>query len=379
MPSAEIIAIGSELLLGETLDTNTQFLLQNMRQMGIDVFRTLIIGDNAKRISVVIQEALERADIVITTGGLGPTIDDPTREAVSLAFGCELKYKDELWVQIQDYFSKMNRHASLNNKRQAYIPACGQAIANPVGTAPAFYVWQNGKFVVSLPGVPQEMKYLFSNCVVPLLLSAYTTSDYICMRILHSFGIGESSVDELVGKMEESANPTLGLSAKLGQIDLRITAKAPTQQAAEEMVDDFDHRLREKLGNAIFGVGEETLHSVVEKMLQNSTVQVRVLENNTAGKMREAIGSNLVMDTTLISSEAPEKEIHKFLESADTHSIFLVSSITSHRDEFIRTDIYGKHGDLLIHEYRSYNPLSFDEKQPILLGLNILRLILLQA
>ena len=154
MTSAEIIAIGTELLLGEIQDTNTHYLARTLRDDGIDLYRTTIVGDNLERIAQAIREATNRANIVITTGGLGPTVDDPTRQAVALAIGTGTEFRPELWDQIQARFKRFNRLATENNRRQAYIPSGAFAVENPVGTAPAFIVEKPGHVIISLPGVP---------------------------------------------------------------------------------------------------------------------------------------------------------------------------------------------------------------------------------
>jgi nicotinamide-nucleotide amidase len=160
MPTAEIITIGTEILLGEILDTNAQYLARALRDAGVDLYRKTTVGDNTRRIAQAIQQAQERCDIVITTGGLGPTVDDPTREAVALAVGVETEFRPELWEQIESRFRRFNRQPTENNKRQAYVPRGALAVENPVGTAPAFIVENGEQAIISLPGVPSEMKYL---------------------------------------------------------------------------------------------------------------------------------------------------------------------------------------------------------------------------
>ncbi|HJS18601.1 MAG TPA: competence/damage-inducible protein A, partial [Anaerolineales bacterium] len=171
MPSAEIITIGTEILLGEIVDTNTRYIARTLRGMGVDLYRTITIGDNVDRIATAIQHSMERAEIVITTGGLGPTVDDPTREAVAKAAGVELEFREDLWEQVVAIISRYGRKPSENQKRQAYVPKGSIGIPNPVGTAPCFIVENPplplGKglgvresVVISLPGVPNEMEHI---------------------------------------------------------------------------------------------------------------------------------------------------------------------------------------------------------------------------
>lgn len=269
MPVAEIIAIGTELLLGEIQDTNTHYLARALRDKGIDVFRATLVGDNAQRISTLIREASARADILITTGGLGPTVDDPTREAVALAMGVETQFDPALWGQIEARFARMGRTPTENNKRQAYLPVGAHAIENPVGTAPAFWAPIGGAMVFSLPGVPREMEFLLQNAVLPLLEERYRLRSTIQALVLHCAGVGESQVDEWIGDFETYANPTVGLAAHPGIIDIRITAKAGTQTEARQLIEPLADQIKKRVGSAIFGQDEDTLERKVIEALRS--------------------------------------------------------------------------------------------------------------
>src|SRR3990172_10571711 len=254
MPSAEIITIGTEILLGEIVDTNTRYIARLMRGLGVDLYRTTTIGDNVERIAEAIQNAIERADIVITTGGLGPTVDDPTREAVARAFDVETEFRQELWEQILEVVTRYGRVPSENQKRQAHVPKGAIAIKNKVGTAPAFIMEAlspltpgppphgGGEFsplpkgegmgvraVISLPGVPKEMEHLLHEAVIPYLQARYNLDQIIKVRLLHTAGAGEADIDESIGDFELLANPTVGLAAHSGIVDIRIAAKARTE------------------------------------------------------------------------------------------------------------------------------------------------------
>jgi nicotinamide-nucleotide amidase len=267
MPTAQIIAIGTELLLGVTVDTNTAYLAKTLNQYGIDLFKTSIIGDNEQRIAQEIRTSLEQADIVITTGGLGPTVDDPTRQAVALAFETDLDFRAELWEQICQRFKGYGREPSENNKRQAYLPQGAAAIENPVGTAPAFYFLQNDKIVISLPGVPSEMKTLLHDKVMPLLQKQFNLTGITFSLILHVAGMGESNVDELVADFEKYNNPTVGLAAHPGLVDIRITAKAASQAQAMEMISPIETEIRQRLGVKIFGTDDATLPDALNELI----------------------------------------------------------------------------------------------------------------
>jgi competence/damage-inducible protein CinA-like protein len=285
MPSAEIISIGTELLLGEIVDTNAQYLARSLRDIGVDLFRKTTIGDNALRIAKIIQESLLRADIIITTGGLGPTVDDPTREAVALAVGREIEYHPELWEQIQSRFKRYNRQPTENNKRQAYIPVGALAVENQVGTAPAFIVEQDQKVIISLPGVPREMEYLMQHAVIPYLRQHFNLSSVIKARILHTAGLGESQIDDWISDLEKLNNPTVGLSAHSGQVDIRITAKSGSDEEAEALIQPIEAILIERLGNAIYGKDHETLENTAFQNLKNHGWTLAVFEYGLAGEL----------------------------------------------------------------------------------------------
>lgn len=276
MPSAEIITIGTEILLGEIVDTNTRYIARLMRGLGVDLYRTSTIGDNVERIAEAIRNGLERADIVITTGGLGPTVDDPTREAVARAFGVETEFRPELWEQIVQIVTRYGRTPGENQKRQAYLPKGAIGIKNEVGTAPAFIMeysslpegeplWQSVesaekvRAVISLPGVPKEMEHLLHEAVIPYLQSRYSLDQIIKVRLLHTAGAGEGDIDELIGDLELLANPTVGLAAHTGIVDIRIAAKAGTEAEADRMIADVERQLRERLGTLIYGIDGDTL------------------------------------------------------------------------------------------------------------------------
>jgi len=274
MPVAEIIAIGTELLLGETADTNTRFIARVLRGLGIDLFRTQTIGDNAARISETVRQALERADIVITTGGLGPTVDDPTRQAIADSVGAALEFHPELWEQIVARLARYGRTPTGNQKRQAYIPKNAMVIENPVGTAPAFIIsipspphagdelGGTDKVVISLPGVPGEMETLITDVVGPYLQKHFNLHAVIKIRTLHVSGLGEGMIDDQIGDLEMLANPTVGLTAHSGVVDIRIVCKAGTETEACRMISVVEQDLRNRLGENIFGMDGCTLERV---------------------------------------------------------------------------------------------------------------------
>lgn len=279
MPSAEIIAIGTELLLGEIQDTNTRYIARMVRDFGVDLYRTMIVGDNSERIAQAIQEGMKRSEIIITTGGLGPTVDDPTRQAVALAMGTDLEFKPELWAQIENRFQRFHRQATENNKRQAFIPRGALAIENPVGTAPSFIFETDRHAIISLPGVPREMEFLLENNVIPYLIQRFKLQGTIKARVLHVSGVGESQVDEWIGDLERLSNPTVGLLAHPGLIDIRITAKATSTEEALKLIRDVEVEIRQRVGSAIVGADGDTLEAAVASRLSELGWKATILEH----------------------------------------------------------------------------------------------------
>lgn len=281
--TAEIIAIGTEILLGEITDTNSVFIARALRDIGINVYFMTTVGDNEKRITDAIQIGFSRADVVITCGGLGPTVDDMTRQAVALATGRELVFHQALLDTIAERFVSFRVKMTDNNRRQAYLPADAMIIENPVGTAPSFGVDYLGKWIVSLPGVPREMKFLMTERVIPILRERYELG-IIKARVLRTAGIGESMLDDLIGQdLLEQSNPTVGLAAHQGQVDVRITAKAENETEADRLIASTEAQIRERIGEYIFGSDRQTLEDVLINLLHNTQQKIAVGEAGLGG------------------------------------------------------------------------------------------------
>ena len=302
MPSAEIITIGTEILLGEIVDTNTRHIARVLRNMGVDLYRTITIGDNTARIADAIRHSMERAEIVITTGGLGPTVDDPTREAVARALGVETEFREDLWEQVVEVISRYGRKPSENQKRQAYVPQGAIGIKNPVGTAPCFIVEKPSVqgserslndperarktdevkdeterrtgVVISLPGVPNEMEYILHESIVPYLQKRFNLNEIIKIKVLHCAGLGEGMIDEKIADLETLSNPTVGLAAHTGVVDIRIAAKAKTEVEADAMIAVIETDVRQRLGDAIFGSDEDKLEDATLNTVAGSRLDV---------------------------------------------------------------------------------------------------------
>jgi nicotinamide-nucleotide amidase len=282
---AEIISIGTELLLGEIVDTNAAWLAQQLAAAGVDVYFRTTVGDNVGRIASAIQIAMSRADVIITTGGLGPTVDDMTREGIAQAVGAPLVLNHDLVEQIRARFAKWGRPLGDNNVRQAYIPQGATPVENPVGTAPCFIVEHEGHSIFVLPGVPREMKHLTETRVLPWLREKLGDQRIILSKTLRTCAVGESQVDEKIADLETSANPTVGLAAHPGQTDVRITAKAQTRAEAEKLIAEMEARVRERLGDWIYGEGDETVEQVVARLLTAKQKTVAIAESNTRGQV----------------------------------------------------------------------------------------------
>ena len=283
MPSAEIITIGTEILLGEIVDTNTRYIARTLRGMGVDLYRTVTIGDNVERIASAIHSSMQRAEIVITTGGLGPTVDDPTREAVARAAGVELEFREDLWEQVVAIISRYGRKPSENQKRQAYVPKGAIGISNPVGTAPCFIVETKKNAIISLPGVPAEMEHILHESVIPYLQKRYGLDEVIKVRVLHCSGLGEGMIDEKIADLETLSNPTVGLAAHTGVVDVRIVAKAKSESDANEMIAKIEAQVRERLGSVVFGVDDDRLENVVLNLLEKRRWKLVAIESGLNG------------------------------------------------------------------------------------------------
>ncbi len=278
---AEIVAVGTELLLGQIVDTNSAHIARLLTTIGLDVHFKSTVGDNMERLKATLRTALGRAEFVITTGGIGPTLDDLTRDAVAEVTGRPLVFQPHLFEQIRDFFARTGRTVADNNRRQAYIPEGAIPIENPVGTAPGFILEQDGRAIITVPGVPHEMKHFMEQSVMPYLRTRLGVHDVIVSRVLKTVGIGESLVDErLKDLIETGQNPTIGLLAhtQIGEVHVRLTAKAQTEGEARARNAALEAKVRERLETFIFGTDDETYESVLSKLLLGAQLRVSVAE-----------------------------------------------------------------------------------------------------
>lgn len=296
--NAEVISIGTELLLGEIVDTNSAYIARQLRDIGMNLFYLTTVGDNLERSAEAIRAALSRADVVITTGGLGPTVDDMTRQAVANATDRELEFRPDLLEEIAARFRQMGAQMSDNNRLQAYIPAGAIPIHNRTGTAPCFIVEAPQGTVISLPGVPHEMKDILATAVLPYLRQRVGGQGTIKARVLRTAGIGESQIDARITDLMAWSNPTVGLAAHTGQTDIRITARAESEAEADRMIAEAEAIVRERVGEFIYGTGQEPFNAAFARMLrenkltlavsytgpESATVEARLRETLQAGE-----------------------------------------------------------------------------------------------
>jgi nicotinamide-nucleotide amidase len=284
---AEIVTIGTELLLGEIIDTNSAWIAQQLTTIGLNLYYTTTVGDNLGRVADVLRQALRRSDVVITTGGLGPTVDDVTREAVARATDRDLALDEDLLQEITAYFARRGYTMTDNNRKQATLPRGATVIHNPVGTAPSFCVEHEGHVLISLPGVPHEMRYLMEHEVLPFLRERFGLRGIIKSRILRTCGIGESAIDAEIGDLMQLTNPTVGTAAHPGQTDVRITVKADSLPEAEALIAPVEAAVRERIGEYIFGVDQDRMGDVLAALLAARGLRLAVAETVTAGEIAQ--------------------------------------------------------------------------------------------
>ena len=291
MMRAEILSIGTELLLGHISDTNATFLAQQLAELGIDLYFVSQVGDNLDRLTETLARARGRADIVITTGGLGPTEDDLTREAICAVLGETPAVDPELEVELRAFFAERGITMPTRNVKQAWLIPSATALLNPRGTAPGWWVERDGKFIVSMPGVPSEMTYMWEHRVLPRLRPY--TGGLLFTRILRIVGMGESTVEERLGDLIHLDNPTVATYAKSDAVNVRITAKAPTAAEAKALVEVTDAQARVALGERyVFGVDNDTLPGVVLRLLEERGETLALMESCTGGLV-----ASLITDT----------------------------------------------------------------------------------
>ncbi len=287
MKKASIITIGNEILAGKTVDTNAAHLAIELQNIGIPVVGTYTVADEIGHIVQKLGMAADDADVIVATGGLGPTDDDLTRQAFAEFLGVELQFNQELLEKIQRLFARRNLQMPEKNRIQAYIPAGAKALEN-IGTAPGIMAEHKGKLFIALPGVPMEMERMFA-AVLPEL-KKFAGSQAVAVRRLRCFGAGESSIAEMLGDMmQRGRNPLINCTASEGIITLHIIATADDYNLAQQMVEEDEKKLRELLGELIYGVEEQNLAEVVGEKLARQGKTIAVAESCTGGWLAKLI------------------------------------------------------------------------------------------
>jgi nicotinamide-nucleotide amidase len=278
---AELITSGTELLLGEITDTNTPYIAGQLASLGIDLYYTTTVGDNHERFTGVLRQARQRSDLVIITGGLGPTRGDITREVIAGLLGEKLTIDPQLKKELTSFFAGRGIEMPDNNLRQATLIPSATALRNVSGTAPGWWVEKEGRIIVTLPGPPGEMQTMWQNAVLPRLKAR--SGAVIMSRTLKTWGLSEARVDELVAPYQGAGNPTLAMYAKADGINLRITAKAATETEAGEMLSKRERDIRNILDEYIWGADSETLDGIIGGLLRGKNLTIAVAETFTGG------------------------------------------------------------------------------------------------
>ncbi len=288
--SAEIICVGSEILLGHIVNTNTSYLARKLAAEGIDIFYQSVVGDNSFRLSEAVHLALRRSDIVITTGGLGPTVDDITISAIASSLSLPLVFDKKVLRSIENHFKKRHIKMPPDNKRQAYVPEGAITILNPVGTAPASIIEYGKKSIIALPGPPRELLPIFEDSVIPYLRKRCGVHSIIVTRTIRTTGAPESAVNKKIRRfLEMKGDITVGIYASLGEVDIKITAKAQNEKEALRKIKKVEPRIVGILGDIVYGFDDDTLESAVAEIFIKKRLTLATAESCTGGLIANRI------------------------------------------------------------------------------------------
>jgi nicotinamide-nucleotide amidase len=288
--TAEILCIGTELLLGNITNGNARWIAEQLAALGVPHHRQLVVGDNRERLIAELQAAAGRCRVLITTGGLGPTPDDLTTEAIAAAFGTPLVEHPQVWAEIQARLAARGRPCAASNRRQAYLPEGAELLPNPTGTAPGM-IWspRPGFTILTFPGVPSEMRAMWQATAAPWLQAAGLAEGVFASRMLRFWGVGESNLAEQVADLLEGANPTVAPYAGAGEVKLRITARAHSTAEAEALLAPVEAEIRARAGNACFGADDDSLAAVVLELLRQRGQTLALAESCTGGGLGAAL------------------------------------------------------------------------------------------
>ncbi len=289
---AELLTIGDEILYGQIVDTNSQWMSVELDKVGIKVIRKTTVGDQEDEILTAFAEAEKRADIVLITGGLGPTSDDLTKPLLAKFFDCELQIHEEALAEVTEFFKSRGREMTELNKQQAALPVCCTKITNPIGTAPGMWFEKNGKVFMSMPGVPHEMKKMMTERVIPKLKETFQTP-HIYHKVIRTIGIGESFLADKIASWEKSLPPHIKLAylPSLGEVKLRLTGFSSSSSSLEAEIDDLVEKLKPLAGDYIYGYGDEPIEVAIGKMLRDRKLTISMAESCTGGYLTHLITS----------------------------------------------------------------------------------------
>ena len=301
----EVIAVGTELLFGQIVNTNAATIGAALAERGFDAHYQQTVGDNLERIAISISTALDRADAVILTGGIGPTQDDITREAVCAATGLPMVFNDEYAERLREWWASRGRTMPKSNLRQAYHPEGAELMMNPRGTAPGLAISHRGNLIFCVPGVPAEMEFLLANDVIPRLVAASGEEKVIVSRLIRTWGRSESDVAETLDDLFEGANPSIAFLASASEIKVRITAKADSTVEALTLIEPVETEVRSRLGNTVFGTDDETIERVLLDLLSDLGYTIGTAESMTGGlvaaRLTDLPGSSAVVRGGLVA------------------------------------------------------------------------------
>lgn len=278
----EIITVGTEILLGDILNTNTHYLSNELANMGIDVYYQITVGDNEQRLLSQLKESFKRSDLVILTGGLGPTEDDITKEVCAKYFDMEMEFHEQSWDKIIEIHNKMNRKPTENNRKQAYFPKGSLILPNKYGTAPGCIMEKDKKTIIVMPGPPKEMKPMFDNYVKPFLLK--DNKNILKSKVLRIIGIGESKIEnDLLDLIDKQINPTIATYAKDGECTVRITAKGKNEKEVESLIEPISNEIKSRFKEKVYGEDDTAIEDEVAKILVDNNLTIAVAESCTGG------------------------------------------------------------------------------------------------
>lgn len=346
---AEIIAVGSELLLGQIANTNAQFLSRELADLGINVFYHTVVGDNSQRLKEAVTVAQTRADLIIFSGGLGPTKDDLTKETIAHILGRKLVYDETAMSAISAYYQKTKRPMTENNKKQALVLEGAEVLANDQGMAPGMALAEKEKTYMLFPGPPREMRPMFINYGKVYLQNQLHAHEQIVSRVLRFFGIGESKLEtEILDLIESQTNPTIAPLAGFGEVTLRLTAKSTTSEEARRLLDSLEKKITQRVGEFLYGYGETSLEKELFSSLSKRKLTLASAESLTGGWFGETLtrlpGASDVFKGGMIcySNEMKEKFLnvpHSVLEKDGAVSEACAKLLAENAREILNADI----------------------------------------